>query len=151
MLAARGNGTVLDVWRWASPPGAFQTLNLPANQVAAESGSHLDPVRVGGDGHGYVQVSIALSQVELTEACSANLYFRTTNETAALGAGDLEVGTVGPCVPADSNGDRIPDISVPPGACSSDAQCPNGGRCVSGSCQLTAPCARDAQCPSGHR
>lgn len=149
VLAARGNGSISNVWAWQA--GGFQTVNVPPAQIGGESGSHLDPIRVGDDAHGYIQLSVTLAQVGVTPACDVNLYFRTTNETAALGAGDLEVGTVGPCVPADSNNDGIPDLSVPPGSCSSDAQCPNGGRCVSGKCVLTPPCALDTDCPSGHR
>jgi hypothetical protein len=119
---------------------------VPGNRAAAEAGTFVDPIRINGDTHGYLQGRITLAEVTLTPACLANLFVRTTNETAALGAGDLEVGQVGRCAPADTNGNRVPDLAEPGAGCSSDAQCINGGVCVGGRCVLPTPCTSDADC-----
>ena len=96
--------------------------------------------------HGYLQGTVALDVVGLDATCSANLYFRTLHDTGNAGEGDLNVGLVGPCVAADTNGDRIPDLLVPDGGCQSDAECPAGGVCVGGECVLAPPCLEDADC-----
>lgn len=150
VIGIRGNGSIGGVWEWNPTSTQYESKNVNPNQASAETGSILDPILINAPAHGYLQARVDLGQIGLTEACDANLYVRTTNETASLGAGDLEVGQVGPCVPADGNDDGVPDLTVPKTGCSTDTECPNGGRCVSGKCVLAVPCAVDGDCPSGH-
>jgi Cys-rich repeat protein len=151
VLGVRGNQSVIGLWQWQQAQGAWTTLQTPPNRAAAEAGSFLDPIRINGDTHGYLQGRVALGEVNLTAACLANLFVRTTNETAALGAGDLEVGQVGTCAPADGNGNGVPDVVEPPPGCTSNAQCPNGGVCVNGRCILAPACLSDADCSATER
>ncbi len=148
VLGVRGNGQVVGVWEWTD---AWTPLNLPPNRTAAEAGTFLDPIRLGGDNHGYLQGEIDLDSVGLTQACQANLYVRTTNDTTAQGDGDLEVGQIGACVPADANANNVPDVlEKPPQSCSTSAQCPNGGVCVNGTCVLSTACTTAADCGAGY-
>ncbi len=149
VVGIRGNASIGGVWQWNGGASQYQTKNVNPSQASAETGSVLDPILINTPAHGYLQANINLGEVGLTEQCTANLYVRTVNETAALGAGDLEVGQVGPCVPADGDSDGVPDLTVPKSGCTSDAQCPNGGVCVSGKCVLAVPCAVDGDCPAG--
>jgi hypothetical protein len=144
VLGVRGNQSVIGGWQWQAP--AWTAVQMPPNRADAEAGAFLDPIRINGNVHGYLQGSVQLGEVGLTSACLANLFVRTTNETAALGAGDLEVGQVGRCVPSDGNQNGVPDPAEPRSECSSDAQCPNGGVCVNGRCILAAACTGDADC-----
>ena len=150
-LGVRGNQSVIGLWQWQQAQSTWSPLQGPANRTAAEAGTFLDPIRINGDVHGYLQGRVVLAEVNLTPACLANLLVRTTNDTAALGAGDLEVGQVGRCAPADANGNRVPDVAEPPSGCSSDAQCPNGGVCVGGRCILAPACMSDADCNATER
>src|SRR5690606_28491364 len=120
-------------WQWDG--SAFATANFQPPQIEVEAGTHLDPIRLNEADHGYVQGRIALPLIELTPACDANLYVRSTNDTP-LSAGDLEVADVVTCVPRDGDGDGIPDPVEPPGECSSDDQCPGDGICQGGRCVL---------------
>jgi Cys-rich repeat protein len=151
VLGVRGNQSVIGLWQWQQGQGAWTPLQTPPNRTAAEAGSFVDPIRINGDSHGYLQGSVTLAEVDLTPACLANLFVRTTNETATLGAGDLEVGQVGRCAPADGNGNGVPDLVEPPAGCSSSAQCPNGGVCINGRCILAPACASDADCSPTER
>jgi hypothetical protein len=116
-----------------------------ATQAAAETGQDGDPIQINGIAHGYLQGIVDLDLVGLTQACNANLFVRSVN-TSGAGDGDLEVGKLAPCVPADSNGDDVPDIVVPPTGCTADNQCPAGGICVNGECIVAIPCLDDADC-----
>ncbi len=150
VLGVRGNGSVTGLWRWQTPQNQWTTVQLNPNQSAAESGTDLDPIRLDGDTHGYLQGAINLTAVNLTSACDAQLYVRSVNDVAALGAGDLEVGQVGSCVPATgSNG--VPGVLQPPGGCTSNNQCPAGGVCVSGKCVIAQPCVSNADCPANQQ
>ncbi len=146
VVGISGSGAISDVWEWSATQGQYQTKQVTPAQANAETGNDLDPIRINGNDHGYLQASVDLGEVGLTQACLANLYVRTTNDTAALGAGDLEVGQVGSCVPADGNGDGVPDPVVPPTGCTDSSECPNGGICSGGKCVLTAACTDNAQC-----
>jgi hypothetical protein len=109
-----------------------------------EVGSDTDPILINGAPHGYAQVAINLRDVGVTTACDANLYVRSVNN----GAGDLDVGQPSSCVSVDANNDNVPDVVVPPSGCTSDAQCPAGGRCVNGACIVATACTTDADCPA---
>ena len=149
----RGNATVGALWEWNAGQAQFVAANLQPNEADAEAGQDADPIELFGDDHGYVQTAVALARVGLTPSCTALLFFRSVSQAGA----DLEVGQVGPCVPADANGDDVPDVVVPVAGCTNDTQCPGGGICVNGQCLVPEPCLTAADCaaselcsPSGH-
>jgi Cys-rich repeat protein len=141
-----GNGTGLQLWNWQG--NMYVQGQLPASRATGEGGTDTDPIRIGASTHGYTQVAIELGVVSLTQACDANLYFRTTNDSAALGAGDLDVGQLGSCVPGlDGNG--VPGVLVPPNGCRSNAECPAGAVCQNGQCAFASACTTNADCAQG--
>jgi len=150
VFGVRGNQSVVGLWEWRPQTSSWATKQINANAASAEAGTDTDPILLNGAVHGYLQGKVDLTQVGLDSACAANLYVRTTNETAALGAGDLEVGQVGACVPADANNNGVPDPVEPKTGCTTDAQCPNGGVCVGGKCILAQACGAGVSCDTGY-
>jgi hypothetical protein len=149
VVGVRGDGTFVDLWAWSAERAAYEPVPGARGRGAGEAGRDVDPIRIGADVHGYVQASVELAAVEVGAACEANVFFRTVNGAAAPGRpGDLDVGAFGPCVPADADGDKVPDVAVP-GGCADDDQCPNGGACEGGKCLVAAPCVTTNDCPSG--
>ena len=144
VLAVGGNGAVAGLWEYRVMQAMYATLNPNAANSSSELGADVDPILINGPQHGYVQGNVDLNVVGLTSTCDANLFVRSVN----AGAGDLEAGQVGSCIPADTNQDRVPDIVTPPGGCTSDAQCPGGGTCNNGVCSVPPACATDADCPA---
>jgi hypothetical protein len=132
VLAVGGNGMVAGLWEYQGMPPMYVTLNPTAANSAGETGADADPILINGSQHGYVQGNVDLNVVGLTSTCDASLFVRSVN----AGAGDLEAGQLGSCVPADTNQDHVPDIVVPPGGCSSNTQCPGGGTCNNGVCTI---------------
>lgn len=147
VVGVRGNESIVGAWQWDG--AQFAPANLPPNQTAAEVETDLDPIRIGANDHGYLQLMVDLGALGLDQQCNANLYVRSSNDTAALGAGDLEVGQVASCVPADANDNGIPDPVEPPPGCTSDDQCPGDGVCVNGACVLAVPCVDASDCQPG--
>jgi len=147
VLELGDNGVALQLWNWQG--AQYVVVARPAPRISGEVGTDTDPIRLGGLTHGYIQASVDLAAVDLTGPCNANLYVRTVNDTPALGAGDLDVGRVDGCVAADANGNGVPDVIVPPGTCTSDAQCPGGGICQGGKCVLAVACVTTADCGPG--
>lgn len=145
VLGVQGNQSVIGIWQWTTD---WTPLNLNPNQTDAEAGTFLDPIRINGDVHGYLQGEVDLGTVGLTEACQANLYVRTTS-TGATGDGDLDVGQVAACVSADANSNNVPDLIEKSGCTTSD-QCLNGGVCVNGTCVIATACEAPADCPNGY-
>jgi Cys-rich repeat protein len=148
VLEVGGNGAALQLWTWQGAQYAA-TVTRPAPRIAGEGGADTDPIRLLAVTHGYIQASIDLAAVDLTGPCNANLFVRTVNDTPALGAGDLDVGRVDSCVAADADRNGVPDVIVPPGGCTSDAQCPAGGICQAGKCVLAPACVTTADCGAG--
>ncbi len=146
VIGIDGNGSIVEVWEWDAAQNEYTSVAGAAAQATAEVGTAPDPLGLGGSVHGYLQGNIDLDIVGLDSSCSANLYFRSLHDTGNAGEGDLNVGEVGPCVAADSNGDRIPDLLVSEDECQSDADCPAGGVCVGGECVLAPPCRDDSDC-----
>jgi hypothetical protein len=150
VVELRGNGTVTQFWTWTLPQGPFVPTVLPSPpatpQALGEAGKDLDPIRLNGNTHGYLQGSIDLALVGFTtpDVCKANIFVRSVDETGTLG--DLDVGLVSSCEPVDGNGDGVPDIIVPVGDCSRDDQCPGGGICRNSVCIIDVPCSVDADC-----
>lgn len=136
-----GSATLPRVWQWQAPN--WVELTLTAGQGATETGTDIDPIRIGTAAHAYVQSRVDLSVVGLTQACNANLYVRSAR---ASGASDLDMTDWTSCVPAKTNG--VPTIVVVSG-CTSDAQCPQNGVCDNGQCVIAPPCATNADCAAG--
>jgi Cys-rich repeat protein len=144
VIAIRGNGTLDALYEWQAS-GTFRAVNpLPAG-ADAEASQDDDPIAIGAAQHGYAQASVPLSAVGLTSDCAADIFVRSVNDSASTTASDLNVASAASCVPVDVNADGIPDTVVPP-ECTSDAQCPAGGVCASGSCVIAAQCQTDADC-----
>lgn len=146
-LGIRGDGTIVNIWGWKAGQDVWEPLNPQPAEALAEAGKDTDPIVINGLSHGYLQGAVDLGLVGLTQACAANLFVRSANQAAA-GAGDFDAGKIAPCVPADANGDDIPDLIVPVEGCTADSQCPAGGICVSGKCIVGIPCTSDADCKS---
>lgn len=149
VFAVQGNGNVIDLWEWDDAAGEFDTAMMNATQADAEAGTDTDPITSAGGDHGYLEGFIELELVGLDSSCNADLYFRSLNETAAVGDGDLEVGVVGRCRPLDANDDGVPDVIVPDERCSNDDQCPENAVCIDGRCVFTEVCETDDDCDSG--
>ncbi|AUX24953.1 hypothetical protein SOCEGT47_054940 [Sorangium cellulosum] len=145
VLGVKGDGTLADVWAFRAS-GNYERLTVPAEQVATEVGTDVDPVLINEAVRGYVQGAIDLGVVGVTAACDANLYFRSVSGTAGLGPGDLDIGISAPCVPGDADSDRVPDVIVPPSGCTWDGDCAGRGVCVDGACVLPVSCVEDTDC-----
>jgi len=136
------------LWRYEAATQQFVEVTTQPGQLVAETSFYDDPLRINQISHGYVQSSVDLGLVGLTQACDANIFVRTTNQTASLGQGDLDVGEVAhSCVPQVGN-DNVPVVVNPPPGCTSNAQCANGGICVNGTCVFAPPCSTNADCPA---
>ena len=146
VIELRGNGSVAQIWEYSAPQMQWIGTAPTAAQAVGETGQGRDPIQIDGVDHGYLQGSVDLALVGLTQACAADLFFRSVNDSAA-GAGDLEVGQLAPCTPADANADGVPDLVVPSQGCTTDAECPGGGICVAGQCIIPVSCTGDADCP----
>lgn len=142
VLAVGGNGAVAGLWEYQAAQAMYVTLNPNAANSSGESGADVDPILIDGPQHGYLQGNVNLNVVGLTVTCDANLYVRSVN----AGAGDLDVGQLVTCVPADMNQDRVPDIVTPVGGCTTNAQCPGMGTCTNGICVVPPVCTTDADC-----
>jgi hypothetical protein len=147
VIGIRGNGSISGLWSWDATQTLFIGSSPAPAQAVAEVDQDIDPIQINSDAHGYAQAAVDLALVGLTPACLANFYIRSSNTTAGLGKGDLQVGQVAPCIPADTNSDGIPDIVIPSGPCTSDDQCPANGICVDGKCIVPVPCVADPDCP----
>ncbi|HVJ88321.1 MAG TPA: hypothetical protein VM580_00855 [Labilithrix sp.] len=150
-IGIRGNGVIDGIWAYRQPQAVWEAV--PPGQQGerqGEAGSDFDPIRIADDTHGYVQARVHLATIGLGPACAANLFIRSVNTAPGLGNGDLDVGKAGACVPVDTNGDRIPDVLVPPTGCTRDEQCPDRGVCHDGRCIIAAPCETNAHCAPGY-
>ncbi|WP_438014845.1 hypothetical protein WMF18_28655 [Sorangium sp. So ce315] len=145
VLGVKGDGTLAGVWAFG-PSGSYEPVTVTETQVATEAGTDVDPLLINEATRGYVQGSIDLDVVRVTAACEANLYFRSVNDAAAGGPGDLDIGLSAPCVAGDGDGDRVPDVIHPPSGCTRDADCAGRGVCVDGDCVLPVTCVAAADC-----
>ncbi len=136
------DGTDLAVFEWDG--AAWADAGVQPNRVQSEVGTDVDPILLGSATHGYVQAMIDFGVAGLDASCNADLYFRSTNGDG----GDLEIGEAVQCVPRDADGDRVPDVLLPP-ECANDADCPGGGVCIDGTCVIPAGCATVADCAAG--
>jgi MYXO-CTERM domain-containing protein len=133
------------VWRWNSMVNQYQTSVFTVSASAVEIGADLDPLQLGSPNHGYVQISVPLKLVGITESCQARFQLRTLHDNTPT-TSDLDVGQPAACVNEDKNQDKIPDILIPISPCSETNPCPAGGVCTEGSCVLAIPCTKDSHC-----
>jgi hypothetical protein len=138
-VSVPADGTDPTVFEWDG--AAWVDAGVQPNRVLSEVETDVDPLLLGSATHGYVQTMIDFGVAGLDSSCNADLYFRSTNGDG----GDLEIGEVVQCVPRDANGDRIPDVLLPPD-CVTDADCPGDGVCVDGNCVVPVGCAVAADC-----
>lgn len=142
VIGIAGNGMITEIWEWTAAQDEYATLNLATVTSDAEAGTDLDPIGFIMSDHGYVQASVELGAIGLTQACSARFFFRTLD---ASGGSDADGGGVVPCVSLDANSDGIPDVVVVD-SCDADEDCPAGGICLDGTCYLATPCVDDTNC-----
>jgi hypothetical protein len=145
--------TLVGAWAWSDQTNTFEAFDLMGFDV--EAGAGIDPIRIGQDTRGYLQLRVPLTSVGLTGACQAFLFVRSVNEgPASLGDGDLDVGRLG-CVPEGSSDREPPEPIASTPACTDDAQCPGDGLCVDGRCVVpplcrqAQDCAADETCTDG--
>ncbi len=149
VVGVDGAANLPSVWQWDDAQSQYVALTLTDAEAQAEVGIDVDPIRINADDHGYLQAMVELDLINLTQACAANFFVRSTHDIPNFGDGDLDVGSVAPCVPADSDDDGVPDIIVPEPECTTDAECPNDGICANGRCIIPVSCEDDADCPAG--
>ncbi len=130
-VGMRGDGTLIDAWRWAG--AAWAPIQRADRDVRVSVGVDLDPLRLGADDHGYLQAEIAHGLSGLDASCAAVLFVRTWNDAPGEDYGDLDVGERSRCVAADGDGDGAPDI-VEGYDCDGDEDCARNGTCVDGAC-----------------
>lgn len=147
----RNNGnTEGAVFQFSNLSRQFELASAQPTQLVTEAGAFLDPIRINQSAHGYLQSAVDMSLVNLTQACEAGIFVRTTNQTQTLGGGDRVVGRKMNCTPTFTNGN--PEIIVnPPDRCTSNEQCPNGGICIDGICRLAPACIEDSDCADDQR
>jgi hypothetical protein len=146
VLVIRGDGTADVLWTYDENANAFVATTPATGELTAESGVHLDPLRLGADERGYVQAQVALSRIGVNAACEASFFVRSTNDNATLGDGDLDVGAAVGCQPTDTNGDAVPDVLEPTYECTRNDDCAAGGVCWNNRCWLAATCADNTDC-----
>lgn len=148
VLGLEGSERVLGVWEWDRANVAYEDVALEEGDALAEAGVNSDPLFLNGNAHGYLQGSVDLAVLGLTPACRANVYVRSVEGMGAMADGDLDVGRVSACHPADANDDQIADIAEPD-RCEADEECPARGVCVDGECVLPHLCGLDRDCDAG--
>ncbi len=139
------NESVLGVWNWDG--AAWIDEPDAVTSVDAESATDVDQLLLGDDTHGYLQANVLHGVTGLDASCDAMLFVRTWNDVPSQDYGDLNVGERAPCLPADGDGDRIPDV-IEGSPCDADDDCPGDGICADGVCIPGNPCGSDADCRS---
>jgi hypothetical protein len=146
VLAVRGDGTVDGLWELNDGSSAFVAKTLNADELVAERGLYLDPLRIGQDDRGYLQASVAQSSIGVTSQCASRFFVRATNDNASLGDGDIDIGEAADCIPADANNDAVPDVLEPNVECNTAADCIGNAVCWNHRCWLSAVCIGNADC-----
>jgi len=150
-VSMRGDGTLVAFYSWNTQKAQWE--EQPANQsqqLNLESGLARDPLRLIEDDHGYTQVSLPLSEVDLDDRCLANIFVRTANDaTGARAFGDDVDSFAMTCRPKLN---RYGDPEILRGdVCTSDASCAGGGRCRDGICLIRYECSADVSCKTDQR
>jgi hypothetical protein len=144
VFAISGEGAVIDFWDHDADDDRFVTNSGAAQRAEAESGTDTDPLLLRGDVHGYVSGNVELAALNLAALCDAALFVRALSD---LG-NDLDVGAKVRCSP-DADDDGVPDVVENVRGCDEDADCPAGGRCISGECRYAPACSNSGDCDAG--
>jgi OmpA-OmpF porin, OOP family len=145
VVGMQGATVVGSVWQWESEDRRFAPVPLPPLNVATESGTDTDPLRVFADGHGYVQAALDAAPLAIAGSCNARLLVRSSG---ADGTGDRDVGGSEPCVAADRDRNGVADLieGAESQSCERDEQCPGRGLCVASRCLYPSYCRDDSEC-----
>jgi hypothetical protein len=148
-IGVDASGDVLGAWEWdASGAAWIEIRNRVAQTVSAEVGSTLDPLRIAGDNHGYLQVSVAHELSTLNASCGGALFVRLVHEgTATRRFGDDALDEFVCEAPRDAYGDPV---VLRRAACDSDDDCPANGVCRAGICLFAYECSGAADCLPDH-
>lgn len=147
-LAVRGDGTVLGAWGFDQATRAWSALDLTPDALRGEAGVARDPLQLGVLDHGYAQVSAAHALSGLNATCGGRIFVRLRHEEGMRSLSDETRDEVACRAPLDAYGD--PNV-VRAFRCTSDAQCPNGGRCRDDVCLWAYDCGGDGDCRVGER
>jgi hypothetical protein len=138
-LAWTGTG-LIGAWRWQAGNGMgngngnmgsyLALTDLEPLHAQTELGTDLDPLRLNAPQNGYVQLAVDLEPIHLGVRCEAQLLFRSISGNLR----DRDVGSAGPCIPGDQDGNGVADVAEPDASCTSDEQCPADGKCTDGRC-----------------
>jgi hypothetical protein len=136
VLEMRAAPATAALFRFSEANGVFEEIaDREPLEIIAETGTHLDPLRLGAPENGYVQATLTFQPLGLAATCDANFLFRSVG---SMGIADLDVGVVGPCVPRDDNDNGLSDVAETDAACTTDDQCPADGVCRDGQCEPPA-------------
>lgn len=147
VIAAGGDGSLVGAWRWNDASEQWMAITPQPDEIRVEVERDVDPIRIGPDERGYVQVDVAHEISTLDSSCDGNVFVRIRHDdppSRVFGDDDDEASACR--LPLDQLGDPI--VLREP-ACSADDDCPAGGECVDGVCLFTYECSGIADCPTG--
>jgi hypothetical protein len=148
-IGVRGNGMVQGVFEWdVSMRRWLEFTDARAADARGEAGLAADPLAIGAQQHGYVQIELAHSLSQLTQSCDGTLFVRVLDDGPAMRTFADDAPERFACR-ARVDDYEVPDVLRPDG-CTSDAQCPGDGVCRDGACLFTFACDGAADCPSGY-
>jgi hypothetical protein len=150
VVGVRGDGSLLGHYRWNASTRLFEAQAVKPNTIAAAAGRDQDPILIGRPSHGYVQVAIDHALSQLDQNCHARIYVRLWNDVPSRAFGDDDLGPAA-CRPEENAyGDPL---VLQPDRCTSDADCPAGGRCEGEVCLFTYSCddCRDGEVCEGSK
>lgn len=147
-IGMRGDGTLLGVYQWDEAKDQWTLQPDKPTLVTLETGKTRDPLRLGGDDHGYFQMKLEPRALKLGDGCTGPLFVRTWNDaTGSRAFGDSSDVTL--CKPRlNAYGD--PEI-LGTHECSTDSSCPAQGKCRERVCVFEYACNVDAACREGER
>jgi hypothetical protein len=147
-VGMRGDGTALGVFSWDDTKDAWTRQPDKPVLVTLETGKARDPVRLSGDNHGYFQITLDSSVVELGDGCTGPLFVRLWNDATGMRAfGDSSDVTI---CKARLNAYGDPEI-LRSNACDSDASCPANGKCRERTCVFEYECNKNDDCRADER
>jgi len=126
----------------------LEVANLRADDARGEAGLAADPLAIGAQQHGYLQVELAHSLSGSTQSCGGTLFVRVLDDGPAMRTFADDAPERFACQP-DRDAREVPVLLRPDG-CDNDAQCPADGVCREGACLFTFACDSEADCPSGY-
>jgi hypothetical protein len=149
-IAARGDGTLGGAWRWDTQAGEWTAIAPPPPDDVVEIDRDLDPIRIGGPEHGYLQLELDHDVSGLDASCDGNIFVRMRHDgdPPARAFGDDDEQASACRLATDAFGDPI--VLREP-ACSEDSDCPADGRCREGVCLFAYDCSGDDDCRTGEQ